>query len=89
MGEFECVIILNPNMNEFGFKNKIIGLLNNEIINYECLGIKKLAYEIQKYREGKYVIFTFITRNSDCVPDLERQLRISNEVLKFIVVKKE
>ena len=47
----------------------------------------KLAYEINFKSEGYYVLMNF-TANADLPQELERQMRITDEVMRFIVVKK-
>jgi small subunit ribosomal protein S6 len=49
-------------------------------------GKRKLAYRIEKYREGNYVLFQF-TSQPDVVKELERRLRVSDIVLKFLTVR--
>ena len=49
---------------------------------------KKLAYEVKKNKEGTYLFFNFEAK-PDSIIELERVYRITDEVIKFIVVKKE
>lgn len=49
-------------------------------------GKRRLAYRIDKYREGAYVLLQF-TAAPDTVKELERRLRVSDLVLKFITVR--
>jgi small subunit ribosomal protein S6 len=49
-------------------------------------GKRKLAYRIDKYREGNYVLFQF-TGEATVVKELERRLRVSDIVLKFLTVR--
>jgi small subunit ribosomal protein S6 len=49
-------------------------------------GKRRLAYRVDKYREGSYVLFQF-TAAPDTVKELERRLRVSDLVLKFITVR--
>ena len=49
-------------------------------------GKRKLAYRIDKYREGSYVLFQF-TADATVVKELERRLRVSDIVLKFLTVR--
>ena len=55
--------------------------------NVDKWGVKKLAYEINFKSEGYYVLMNF-TANADLPQELERQMRITDEVMRFIVVKK-
>ena len=92
MNKYESVIIINPNLETEGIKaliEKISNLINanGNIISVEELGKKKLAYEIKKNKEGYYVLFKFEAKSS-LISELERIYRITDEIIKFIVVKK-
>src|SRR5215475_8554308 len=52
----------------------------------EKWGKRKLAYRIDKYREGFYVLLQF-TSEPGGVKELERRLRVSDIVLKFLTVR--
>jgi small subunit ribosomal protein S6 len=52
----------------------------------EKWGKRKLAYRVGKFREGFYVVFQ-ITGEATCVKELERRLRVSDVVLKFLTVR--
>ena len=49
-------------------------------------GIRKLAYRVQKRTEGYYVLLQF-TAGPDAVKEIERRLRVSDMVMKFITVR--
>jgi len=49
-------------------------------------GKRRLAYRVDKYREGTYVLFQF-TAEPTAVKELERRLRVSDAVLKFLTVR--
>ena len=49
-------------------------------------GKRRLAYRVDKYREGTYVLFQ-ITAEPTAVKELERRLRVSDVVLKFLTVR--
>ena len=49
-------------------------------------GKRRLAYRVDKYREGSYVLLQF-TAGPETVRELERRLRVSDMVLKFITVR--
>jgi small subunit ribosomal protein S6 len=52
----------------------------------EKWGVRKLAYRVQKRNEGFYVLLQF-TAQPDTVRELERRLRVSDSVLKFLTVR--
>ncbi len=92
MNQYESVVIINPNVAEDTIKSLIdrfSTLINNDgkVEKVEELGKKKLAYEIGKEKEGYYVVFDFDAKPS-LIAELERNYRITDEVIKFIVIKK-
>ncbi len=93
MNKYESIIIVNPEIAEEGLKTletKFTGLINEngKVESVENLGNKKLAYEIKKHKEGTYLVFNF-EANPSFISELERIYRITDEVIKFIVVRKE
>ncbi|HUB81182.1 MAG TPA: 30S ribosomal protein S6 [Bryobacteraceae bacterium] len=49
-------------------------------------GKRRLAYKVDKYREGNYVLFQF-TAKPEHVYEFERRLRVTDAVLKFLTVR--
>ncbi len=92
MNKYESVIIINPELDEAALKalqEKITGLINKDgkVENVTDMGKRKLAYEIKKNKEAYYMQFDFEAK-PDSIKELERNYRITDEILKFIVVKK-
>ena len=52
----------------------------------EKWGTRRLAYRVVKYDEGQYILLQF-TAETGAVKELERRLRVSDLVLKFITVR--
>jgi small subunit ribosomal protein S6 len=52
----------------------------------EKMGRRKLAYLVRKFNDGNYVLMT-IDANGAVVAELERRLRVSEPVIKFITVR--
>jgi small subunit ribosomal protein S6 len=52
----------------------------------EKWGVRKLAYRVQKFNEGYYVLLQF-TAGPETVKEMERRLRVSDLVMKFITVR--
>ena len=93
MNKYESVIIINPNLEPESIKaliEKFSNLINNngKVDSVEEVGKKKLAYEIKKNKEGYYIVFKF-EANPELITELERIYRITDEVIKFIVIKEE
>jgi small subunit ribosomal protein S6 len=52
----------------------------------EKWGKRKLAYKVDRYREGAYVLFQF-SAEANAVKEFERRLRVSDLVIKFLTVR--
>ena len=92
MNKYESVIIVNPNLDEAGLKaleEKFTGLINEngKVESFENIGKKRLAYEIKKQQEAFYFVIQFESKPNS-IAELERIYRITDDILKFIVVKK-
>lgn len=56
------------------------------VTNVDDWGKRKLAYEIQKMSEGYYYFIQF-DAETDCPAELERHVRIMENVLRYLCVK--
>ena len=93
MNKYESVVIVNPNLEEESIKNlikKFSDLINTDgkVTSVEEMGKRKLAYEIKKLKEGFYVVIKFEAK-PELIAELERNYRITDEVMKFMVIKEE
>lgn len=93
MNKYESVIIVNPTVDDDKMKEllkKFESLINEngKVSKIDELGKKKLAYDVKKQKEGFYVIFYF-DADPSFISELERQYRISDEVIKFINIRVE
>ncbi len=93
MNKYESVVIISPVVEEEGIKNlitKFSELINTQgkVESVEEMGKRKLAYEVKKNKEGYYILFNFEAK-PELIAELERNYRITDEVIKFIVVRKE
>ena len=93
MNKYETVFIINPSVEEAGVKElieKFSNIINNDgkVEEVQEMGKRKLAYEIKKNSEGIYVLINF-EANPDLIKELERNYRITDSVIKFIVVRKD
>lgn len=93
MNKYESIIIVNPKLNEkqqneIENKYKKIINKNGNVISIENIGKKRLAYEVKKNKEGIYIEINF-TSEASFIAELERQYKIDENVIKFIVIRKE
>jgi small subunit ribosomal protein S6 len=52
----------------------------------EKMGRRKLAYMVRKFNDGNYILMT-VEANGVVVAELERRLRVSEPVIKFLTVR--
>ena len=93
MNKYESVVIINPGLEDAAIKallQKFTDLINTDgkVESINEMGMRKLAYEIKKQKEGYYAVINF-EANPALIAELERVYRITDTVLKFIVVRKE
>ena len=93
MRKYEAIFILRPSIEEEKRveaieKFKAIISADGEIEKVEEWGNRKLAYEIEKIRDGYYVLVTF-KANPSLPLELERNYRISDDVIRYIVINLE
>jgi small subunit ribosomal protein S6 len=92
MRNYEIMFIVNPNATEDEI-DKINAQLESVITSgagkiekIEKMGKRRLAYEVDKFREGSYVLFA-IQANGDIVKECERRLRVMDAVIRYITVR--
>ena len=93
MTKYEVMFILNPTL-EDERRNQAVETVK-EIINADGvvekvvdMGMRKLAYPIEKKEEGYYVVVEF-DGNPTLPKELDRRLRISDNVMRHIIINKE
>jgi small subunit ribosomal protein S6 len=92
MRNYEIMFIVNPNATDEEI-DKINGQLEavitgagGEIQKIEKMGKRRLAYDVDKFREGSYVLFA-IGANGDIIKEVERRLRVMDAVIKYLTVR--
>ncbi|MNJ43652.1 MULTISPECIES: 30S ribosomal protein S6 [Paenibacillus] len=91
MRKYEVMYIIRPELEQEAVQavvDKFQGIIQNggEITKHEVMGKRRLAYEINKIRDGIYVLVNF-TATPDVVAELERILKISDEVIRYLITK--
>ena len=89
---YEVMFILRPDLAEED-TDKLINGFTNSVTNgggavksVEKMGRRKLAYAVRKFNDGFYVLLT-IEASGPVVLELERRLRVTEQVIKFITVR--
>ncbi len=94
MALYENVFIARQDMSPAQVENladeyvSVMESLGGKVEKREHWGLKTLAYRIKKNRKGHYVLFNFDT-TGDAVAELERRMRLSEDVLRYLTVRIE
>jgi small subunit ribosomal protein S6 len=92
MNHYETLFVIRPTLTEEEIKSqieKVKGILEKEgaeLIATDDMGMRKLAYPVQKNSRGYYTVLFYKTKG-DTIAELERNLKINEEVIKFLTVK--
>jgi len=70
------------------FEGVIDGAGGKVIETDKSWGLRKLAYEIQDFKDGYYTLFRF-EGTGDVVKELERRFRLSDSVMRYLTVRDE
>ena len=94
MRKYEVMYIIRPNIDEES-KKAVIERFNNvltsngaEITGTKDWGKRRLAYEINDFREGFYQIVN-VQSDAAAVQEFDRLAKISDDIIRHIVVKEE
>jgi small subunit ribosomal protein S6 len=89
---YEIMFIVRPDVEEADLDKLIEGFSSNitsgggEIKSVEKMGRRRLAYTVRKFNDGFYVLLNVAAPGS-LVGEIERRLRVSEPVIKFITVR--
>ncbi|BDZ45358.1 30S ribosomal protein S6 [Naasia aerilata] len=92
--KYELMVILDPEIDERTVApslDKFLGVIRNSggtIDNVDIWGRRRLAYEINKKSEGIYAVVN-LTSTSEAAKELDRQLGLSEAVLRTKVLRAE
>ena len=89
---YEEMFILKPDVTEEDMEavieqvRSIVTASGGTVDKVDKWGKRRLAYKVRKYSEGIYVLIVF-SANADAVKEIERRLRVSDPVIKFLTVR--
>ena len=94
MHQYELMVILDPEIDERTVApslERFLNVIRNDggtIEKVDVWGRRRLAYEINKKAEGIYAVVDF-TANPDATIELDRQLKLSEAVMRTKVLRAE
>jgi len=92
MNCYETLFIVKPTLTEEEINaqiEKVKAILTKEgaeLVATDDMGMRKLAYPVQKSTRGYYTVL-FFKADGAFISELERNLKINEEVIKFLTVK--
>ncbi|AJY74876.1 30S ribosomal protein S6 [Paenibacillus beijingensis] len=91
MRKYEVMYIIRPDVEQENVQaivDKFNGIISNggEVTKTDVIGKRRLAYEINKIRDGIYVLVHF-TAPAEVVSELDRIMKITDEVIRSLIVK--
>ena len=94
MSKYELAVIVSAKLEEEERANVVekvkalIERFNGNLTDVDEWGKKRLAYEIQKMREGYYYFIQF-EADSTCPAEIERRVRIMENVIRYLCVRQD
>jgi small subunit ribosomal protein S6 len=94
MRDYEIMMVLKPDLEEEAIKSVVERFVNiitdnkGEVTAIEPWGKRRLAYEIEDFTEGFYVLI-YYTADGSFNNELERNFRIVDSVIRHIIVRQE
>jgi small subunit ribosomal protein S6 len=90
--EYEATLIIQPEISDEGvgaLQERLDGILEGFgtlRLLYDDLGKRRLAYEIQNFQKGRYVMLRFLDDGSN-ITGLERALGLEDSIIRFLTVQ--
>lgn len=91
MRKYEVMYIIRPDVEQENVQalvEKFNGIISNggEVTKTDVIGKRRLAYEINKLRDGYFVLVNF-NAPTEVVNELDRIMKISDEVIRSLIVR--
>ena len=94
MNKYELTVVLNVKLEDeqrAAAIEKVKGYITRfggTVTNVDEWGKKRLAYEIQKMKEGFYYFITFES-DSNCPNEVEQRVRIMENVIRYLCIRQD
>jgi small subunit ribosomal protein S6 len=89
--KYECVFIVRPNLDDESVDRAVAGVedyikgLGGTIISTDKKGRRRLAYEVNKMRDGFYVMTRFEAKPEQ-LAQVKRMMMLSEDIIRSLVV---
>ncbi|MCO6333882.1 30S ribosomal protein S6 [Staphylococcus epidermidis] len=95
MRTYEIMYIVRPNIEEDAKKvlverfNGILASEGSEVLEEKDWGKRRLAYEINDFKEGFYNIVRIKTDNNKSTDEFQRLAKINDDIIRYIVIRED
>jgi len=92
MRNYEIIFIVRPDVTEedvdklIAQMEGVVAGTGGQLEKVEKLGRRRLAYRVEKQREGIYVLFR-LQGSGDTVKEFERRLKVLDTVIKYLTIR--
>ena len=93
--KYELALVLNENLDDDARAAALqrvqdyIARFNGTVTNVDDWGKKRFAFEIKKMKEGFYYFIAFESDDPECPNELEANLRIMEQAVRYLIVKQD
>ncbi len=90
--KYEVMYILRPDISEEDIEkltasfDATVTKGEGKVLSTDKMGMRRLAYTVRKFNDGLYMLMT-VEADGALIAELERRLRVTEQVIKFITVR--
>lgn len=95
MRTYEIMYVVRPNIEEDAKKavverfNGILASEGSEVLEEKDWSKRRLAYEIEDFKEGFYFIVRIKTDNNRATDEFQRLAKINDDIIRYIVIRED
>ena len=89
---YETLFVVKPTLTEeetaaqIAKMKEVLAKVDAELLATDDMGMRKLAYPVEKNDRGYYTVF-YYKAPGEAIAEIERILKINEEIIKFLTVK--
>ncbi|MDU4502509.1 MAG: 30S ribosomal protein S6 [Staphylococcus warneri] len=88
MRTYEIMYIVRPNIEEDA-KKAVVEREGSEVLEEKDWGKRRLAYEINDFKEGFYNIVRIKSDNNKATDEFQRLAKINDDIIRYIVIRED
>lgn len=94
MRNYEIMYIIRPNIEDDAKKevverfNTVLTTNGAELVKVDDMGKRRLAYEINDFREGYYMLLN-VNADSAAIDEFSRLVRINDDIIRHMAIRED